>query len=63
MFVHPCAPLGLWRWAFDGLVAHEMGLGVAGQGIIWAPTPAIVLLSSFACVEVISFYHITYHQV
>jgi len=32
VFVYPCAPLGLWIWAFDGLVAHVMGLGAAWAG-------------------------------
>lgn len=41
------APLGLCRWAFPGLIAPVMGQGVAQQGIICAPPPALVSLGSF----------------
>lgn len=37
----PCAPLGFWKWAFDGLMAPARGLGAARQGVIWtAPIPS-----------------------
>ena len=51
--LYPCAPLDMRRWAFGGLVAPGMGVGVARPGIIWAPPLIVVSLSS--SVEV-SFY-------
>jgi len=49
--LYPCAPLGLCRWAFFGLMAPVMGLQVAWQGIVWGPPPVIVSLNSFAGVQ------------
>ena len=46
-----CAPLGLCRWAFAGLMVAVMGQGVARQGIIWALPPAVVSLGSFVGVQ------------
>lgn len=62
-FVHPCVPLNLWRWSLDVMVAHVKGLGAAWAGYyyFWASTPVIVALS--VCVEMKSFYYITYNQV
>ena len=42
--VCPCAPLGVWRWAFDGLTAPAMGLGVAGTGYYMVPQSAIACM-------------------
>ena len=39
----PCAPLSLWRWVFDGLMAPVMGLGGAGYGFVWMSAPQLCL--------------------
>ena len=40
------APPAWWGWASDGLMAPVVGLGAAGQGVIWDPPRAIASLSS-----------------
>lgn len=50
----PRAPLNLWRWVFDGLMAPGMSLGVAGAGYYLGAPPAVVSLCSPVC-EQMSF--------
>lgn len=46
-----CAPLCVWRWAFDGEMAPVMGLGGAGAGDYLGSPPATIPLCSFVCTE------------
>lgn len=53
----PWAPPGLCRWAFNGLMAPVVGLGVAGWWIVWDLLSATVGLSIFVSV-MMSFCHV-----